>query len=103
MDALALLGWALWMVTGGLWLKQAWPRVPPSIPPPPAWLEDPVTDGWHCRIHDERGAVQSLRKVREGNIPTRIQRGHGNQQEWYRLSGIEGQALIYTPDDPTHQ
>lgn len=56
-------------------------------------------DGWRLELHDGGGVTESVRHVRNDTVPLRLSRGHGDSHRWYRLTRIEGLALIYTPEE----
>jgi len=93
-----LAAWAGWATTvGGYAAWRFWPQAPPPPPPPP----DPVTEGWHQVLLNATGERESVRRVRDGSAPTRIERSHGRTHVWYRLVRVEGLSLIYEPEPTT--
>lgn len=89
---LAWSGWLTAVLLSVLWLWQRWRSRPRPVP------DDP-REGWHCVLQTADGRDVSVRRIKEGSAPTRIERGHGHlSSHWYRLSEVKGQALIYRPE-----
>ena len=94
MPWLTILPWAGWVVTASAWaiLLYLHRRVPTVIA---------ESSDYRCVLCDRQGKVESIRNLKTGCAPILIERGHGHLgSDWYRLSGVEGTALMYRPEPP---
>lgn len=90
---LALVGWLAFLTTAGVWGWRVYTWRPRPAP------VTPLIDDWHVVLRNRVGDVESIRRAKDGQFTTRIHRGHGHESElWYRLTAVEGLALIYTPE-----